>query len=224
MSGLDPYHALGLRRNPFYAPSSLQIPPERWLDWGYSQAPAPGQRQFVQILGVKGAGKTSHLLHWRAQTGGAYFYQPPWDWRERPPTSSPEGRLIVYWDEANRIPLPTLLWSLGRAYRYSLTVVVATHWNLAPWAQMMGFPVQTRRLGRLTPELLQAWISRQLQAELIFSDLPAPDLELTPEMLAEIAAQSQGSWRQAASFLHRWTARLAQKRRNHSGLILDFRA
>ncbi|AFZ61258.1 hypothetical protein H6G54_02895 [Anabaena cylindrica FACHB-243] len=65
MSYSDPYHRLGLHRNPFIAPDNLEIPSQRWFDFGFSQPPSRMKRLFWQVIGEKGAGKTSHLLHWQ---------------------------------------------------------------------------------------------------------------------------------------------------------------
>lgn len=205
----DPYYALGLRRNPFYAPPSLLIENERWVDVGYSGAPPPGQGLFVQILGAKGAGKTSHLLHWQAQTGGPYFYQAVGCWHTLPPGQIEGNPPIAYWDEADRIPWPTLIWALGRAKKQGLSLGVASHSNLAPWAKVQGFRVQTLILSPLNLPRLQAWVEKQLAAESL-TPQPPPGLNLSPALLEQILQQSQGSWRTAATLLHRWTAQQAQ--------------
>ena len=204
----DPYHHLGLKRNPFFAPESLVIGADRWLDFGYSVAPSPKQQLFIQIIGQKGAGKTSHLLHWQQQTGGEYFYQPPWNWRPHLPIGA-----IAYWDEANRIPLPRLMVALWQAYRQGATIVAASHWDLKPMAQMMGFPVKTLHLATLNPDSLQAWIQVQLSSEQLFPDKPVV-LPLAAHEVAEVIDYSQGSWRAASSYLHRWLAQ--QAREQHS--------
>jgi len=204
MSYFDPYQCLGLKRNPFCAPESLAIRDERWLDFGYSVAPLPNQRLFIQIIGQRGAGKTSHLLHWQQQTGGEYFYQRAGDWRSLPPIGA-----IAYWDEANRIPLPQLFLALYQAYRQRATIVAASHWDLKPIAQIIGFPVKTLRLSTLNPDSLQAWIQVQLASERLSEDIPLA-IAISPQEIAEIVAYSQGSWRTASSYLHRWLAKQAQ--------------
>jgi hypothetical protein len=205
----DPYHALGLRRNPFYAPQSLLIDDQHWIDVGYSWAPEPGRCLFVQILGAKGAGKTSHLLRWQAQTGGPYFYQAAWHWQTLPPCRPEGDSLIAYWDEANRIPWPTLIWALSQAKKHSLSLAVASHSNLAPWARALGWAVQTVILQPLNLARLEVWSSKQLAAECLMPQI-SPRLNLTTELLENILQQSQGSWRTAATLLHRWTAQQAQ--------------
>ena len=208
MSFVDPYHRLGLRRNPFFAPDCLTIDGEHWLDFGHSVAPFPSQRLFVQIIGHKGAGKTTHLLHWQQQTGGLYFYQKPWTWQTIPPSFCPSG--ILYWDEANRIPIPTLLWVLQKAYRRRMTVVVASHWSLTPWAKVLGFTCKTVYLRPFNQEQLEHWIQKQLNAEKLPSAAEI-SWQISADQLAEIVQFSKGSWRNAATYLHRWTAQQSRK-------------
>ncbi len=211
---LDPYHFFGLRRNPFFAPQDLLIERDRWLDFGYSQAVSPGQRFFVQFLGKKGAGETSHLLHWQQQTGGHYFYQAPWQWQTLPPCQPDlTGSAIAYWDEANRIPLPTLIWTLKTAYKLKLTVVVGSHQNLAPLARFVGYQTKTIDLDHLTLPRLKCWINQHFFSELLPERSREQNLafeqlqnKFTDQFLLTILQESEGSWRKTATILHRWLA------------------
>lgn len=213
-NNLDLYHSFGLRRNPFFAPQDLLIERDRWLDFGYSQAVSPGQRLFVQFLGKKGAGKTSHLLHWQQQTGGQYFYQAPWQWQILPPCQPDStGVAIAYWDEANRIPLPTLIWALKKAYKLKLTVVVGSHQNLAPFARFVGYKTQTIDLDHLTLPRLKRWINQHFIAEFLPERSQEQNLafeqlqnKFTDQFLLRILIESDGSWRKTATILHRWLA------------------
>ena len=75
---LDGYAALGLTGNPFVIEESPGVPAELWLDRAdVPAAPRAGQRILVQVLGEKGAGKTSLLTHWRHSAPGPYHYVPP---------------------------------------------------------------------------------------------------------------------------------------------------
>jgi len=213
-NSLDPYYSFGLRRNPFFAPQDLLIKRDRWLDFGYSHAVSPGQRLFVQFLGKKGAGKTSHLLHWQQQTGGQYFYQAPWQWQTLPPCQPDStGVAIAYWDEANRIPLPTLIWALKKAYKLPLTVVVGSHQNLALFARVVGYQTQTIELDHLTLPKLKCWINQHFIAEFLPERSREQNLafeqlqkQFTDQFLLRILIESDGSWRRTASILHRWLA------------------
>lgn len=205
MSYCDPYHRLGLRRNPFIALDDLEISPERWLDFGFSQPPPIQKRLFWQVIGEKGAGKTSHLLHWKQQTGGVYYYcQPGWKRCSLPPVAK-----IVYWDEANRIPLPLLLTSLLRSRCINATIVAGTHDNLAEFASLFGFEIKNITLSTLCVENLLQWVKKLIEAERLSPSIPI-SLELTTDNAREIVAESQGSWRKAATYLHIWVARIAK--------------
>jgi len=200
----DPYHKIGLRRNPFIAPDNLEIPSQRWLDFGFSQAPPIQKRLFWQVIGEKGAGKTSHLLHWRQQTGGVYYYcQPGWKRWLLPPVAK-----IAYWDEANRIPLPLLLISLWRSRLINATIVAGTRDNLAKFPDLLGFEVTTITLSTLCVENVLQWVKNWIEAERLSPLIPVC-LELTTDNAKKIIADSQGSWRKAANYLHIWAAQTA---------------
>lgn len=117
------------------------------------------------------------------------FYQPPWDWRLQPPVGAipSESCAIAYWDEANRIPLPRLMFALHQAYCQRATIVAATHWSLKPVARTIGFPVKTIRLATLNPHSLRVWVQVQLASE----QLPERSLKvpsLSPQETAEAIA------------------------------------
>jgi hypothetical protein len=197
---LNPYLALGLRRNPFILETSRTIAPTLWLDRGWSTPPAPQTKQFIQFLGVKGTGKTSHLQHWQAQTGGPYEYYPPhWGRLKAPPTGP-----ITYWDEADRIPWPLLMAALGRGVRDRSTIVVGSHRNLALAAKLAGFTVKTVNIPPFDGPMLMQWASRRIKAAQ-FDHEPCR-LQLTDRQAQKIAIAAQGSWREAADQLHIWAA------------------
>ena len=201
---LNPYLALGWQANPF-ALGEPVMAPSLWIDRGWSQAPVPAAQQLVQVLGNKGFGKTAHLRHWQAQTGGVYAYYPPgWGRFKVPPVQN-----IAYWDEADRIPKPLLLAALGQAARTRATLVAGTHTDLSPLAKLSGLAVKTICLPPLEAATLRVWAERQIQAV----RLPAVSggLELLPATVQEIAAIAQGSWRAAADELHIWAAAIAHQ-------------
>lgn len=208
----NPYAALGLSRNPFHAeplPDSpanwAGVPDKLWLERGYSVAPSPGQRQLVQLLGVKGAGKSSHLAHWRSQQPGPAHYYPPTGaarW-QRPPLAD-----ICYWDEACRIPAPLLHWALWQAGRRGLTVCVGTHRDLSAQARRYGLSVHTIHLSGISAAEIENWASKRIrQAQLARTDFAIP-----PELARELAQEADGSWREVATRLHIWTANRATER------------
>ena len=197
---LNPYLALGLQRNPFTLESGAAIAPTLWIDRGYSKPPSPKAKQFIQLIGVKGAGKTSHLKYWQARTGGAYTYYPPDLGRLKMPIVGP----IAYWDEADRIPLPYLLIALATAARRHSTIVVGTHADLRLAARMVGLSVKTICIKPFDELLLLEWVNRRIEA------VRVPDaachLQLDKATARGIVATVNGSWRDAADQLHIWAA------------------
>lgn len=160
---------------------------------------------LVQLLGEKGAGKTSHLLHWRAQADGPYRYYPPDLRRWRFPPLAP----IVYWDEADRIPRLWLLLALALAACQRATVIVGTHRDLSTPARRVGLAVQTVELPALTVAEVQTWAALRVAAVCLTADVP-PCLCLSDTEAAAVVAQAGGSWRAAGVLLHIWAAQVAR--------------
>lgn len=205
MTYIDPYHKLGLRRNPFIAPENLEIPSQLWLDFGVSQSPPIANKLFIQIIGEKGAGKTSHLLHWQQETGGIYYYcQPDYHRWQLPPVQA-----IAYWDEADRIPLFFLFISLLKARFLNATIVVGTHKNLKIIPQLLGLKIETIILTTLNINNLLKWVEKHLEKERLSSTTPIL-WRITPVQAEEIVAKSQKSWRKAANYLHILLAKMAK--------------
>ncbi|MGB3299830.1 MAG: hypothetical protein WBA76_16305 [Phormidesmis sp.] len=208
---LNPYAALGLKRNPFILESDAAISPPLWIDRGWSAPPPLGAKQLVQIIGVKGAGKTSHLKHWQAKTGGPYCYYPPGWKRLKPPLTSPLTTLahqkIAYWDEADRMPLPFLLIALLIAAQTSYTVVAGTHTDLSPAAHQIGLSVTTINIPSFDALLLTQCVNQRIAVV----RLPGKGcgLRLSRAKAEEIAIAANGSWREASDLLHIWAAELA---------------
>ena len=203
---LNPYLSLGLQRNPFVLEDSGGIARSLWIDRGYSVPPMPKAKQLVQIIGVKGAGKTSHLKRWQAQTGGPYCYYPP-DLRGR--LKLPAVGSIAYWDEADRIPWPYLLGALLVAVRDRNTIVAGTHVDLRWAAATVGLPIKTIRIQVFDKGLLQQWVHRRIEAVRLPGTICRLQLENTTAK--EIATAANGSWREAADLLHIWAARQASE-------------
>lgn len=202
----NPYLALGLVRNPFVAADEPGVPDWLWVDRGWSEPPPLQAKQFVQFIGPKGAGKTSHLKHWQARTGGAYCYYPPgwgrWQW--------PAVEAIAYWDEADRVPWPLLALALAKASLVRATIVAGTHADLGRIASLLGLTVRTIHLSSLDGPTLQLWATYCIEAVRV----PHLDrgLHLTEQHAAAIAASAQGSWRKAGDRLHIWAAQTASTR------------
>jgi hypothetical protein len=199
----DPYALLGLSRNPFVAEQEPGVAHDLWLDRGFPSAPEPGQRVFVQLVGPRGAGKTSLLLRWRGLSQAPYHYAPP-DHRR---WALPPLAQLVYWDEADRIPLLPLALALASLHR--ATVVVGTHTDLRTHAKRCGFQVQTVCFAALDAPTLLHWANRRIDAARLPS-APCP-LVLDDATSARIAAAAGASWRIAADQLHVWAADAAAR-------------
>lgn len=199
---IDPYATIGLRGNPFFAEEEVGVPEALWLDRGFSTAPPVRAKRLVQVMGDKGAGKTSHLKHWQAQADGPYCYYPEGRWRWKFPLIA----AIAYWDEANRIPLLLLVPALWRASHLGATIVAGTHTDLSHIARLVGLEVYAICLPQLEVEPLIAWV--KLRIEAVRLPEATVKLELTPDLAAEIVLTAK-SWREAAVLLHIWAAKTA---------------
>jgi len=200
---VDPYRALGLQRNPFEVREVPGVPAAEWIDRGHAP-PTPAACALVQLLGPRGAGKTSLLFHWKQELPGPYLYYPEGWGRFRLPPVAP----LCYWDEADRIPWPWLLAGFAAARWTNATVVAGTHRDLSRVARSLGLAVRTIELPLLTVPTLQAWVERCLAAVRI-PDAPIR-LHLGPETAARIVGQVGASWRAAADLLHVWAAEAAR--------------
>lgn len=210
----NPYLTLGLKRNPFVLEGSSALPNSLWLDRGWSTPPPAQAKRLVQLIGVKGAGKTSHLRHWRSHTGGPYCYYPPGLGRIKLP---PTGLLkplaageVLYWDECDRIPLPLLITAFTIAAKHRRTVAAGTHQDLGWAARIAGLAVKTIVLKPFSAEMLIAWAEQRLRAVCI-PDRPCL-LRLSKAKAEKIAIAARGSWRESADTLHVWAAMQAQKK------------
>lgn len=210
------YEALGLRGNPFYAED---VPPnqsewkgigaDQWIDRGHSQPPPVSAGLLVQLIGVKGAGKSSHLAHWRSQRPGpAHYYPDRGVARFRlPPLAS-----ICYWDEACRIPRVWLHWALFWAARRGMTVCVGTHRDLSREARLYGLQVETIALDGIHPVEVQDWAARRVASVALPS---GTDFSVPEELISQLLAECGNSWRELGLRLHVWAAGEAREAMQH---------
>lgn len=200
------YATLGLSGNPFVAESEPGVAADLWISRDGVPPPSrPGQRRLVQLIGPKGAGKTSHLLRWRSLAPGPYHYVPlgPGRWR-RPPVAP-----LVYWDEVDRLAGPVRAGSLAYAAARGATVVAGTHDDLAGIARACGLAVSTYRFTALTAAVVQEWAALRIAA----TALPGrtPSLELDDATARVICERAGASLRDAALELHVWAAERARE-------------
>lgn len=125
----DPYVAAGLQRNPFVADDGGDVGSSLFVDLGL---PEPDSGVGVtEIVGPRGAGKTTHLRRWCARLDGRYHHLPrgrwvrgrtsPANWRGLP------GEGVVAWDEVDRLPRIVLGVALRRARQRRALVMLGTH-------------------------------------------------------------------------------------------------
>ncbi|MDO5498072.1 MAG: hypothetical protein Q4F67_00135 [Propionibacteriaceae bacterium] len=197
------FAALGLSGNPFVAEPEPGVVAGLWLDRpGVPPPPPPGSKHLVQIIGPKGAGKTSHLLRWRESAPGPYYYVPPRGLgRLRLPPVAPR----VYWDELDRLGAPAL--ALAYAAARGATVIAATHTDLSRLARACGLRVTTFEFPGLAPAVLQEWARLRIAAV----TLPGrtPGLALDEPTARDICDRVGASLRDAAVMLHVWAAERA---------------
>lgn len=197
----DGYAALGLTGNPFVAEPVAGVPAGLWIARpGTPAVPQPGQRLLIQLIGPKGAGKTSQLLHWRALELAPYHYVPPSPGRWRPPPVAP----LAYWDEVDRLAAPVRAASFRYAAARWATVVAGTHEDLNDLARRCGLAVTTYHFPGLTAAVLQEWAATRIAAAARPGQTPRLTLDITTA--ENICARVGASLRDAAVALHVWAA------------------
>lgn len=187
----DGYTRLGLVGNPFVAEPTPGVAQAHFTDVGLPPPPPAG---VVELVGPRGAGKTTHLLRWCRLRGGRYTHigrvGPAW-----PPLGP-----AAAWDEADRLPRALLRARLGSARRRGALVLLATHTatGLADTTVVMPPP---------TAATVTAFAARRIRA----AALPGvtPLLLLPPTLAADVAGCSDGSWWTVGTALHVWAAERA---------------
>jgi hypothetical protein len=199
MSG--PYAALGLLRNPFVCDDPRALPDHLWLERGLPEPPAPATQTVIQVIGVRGAGKTSLLSRWHAATRGVYHWVPPTLARWQPLPCAP----VAYWDEADRVPPLMLMLSLVRAQRSNATVVLGTHRDLTRWVKRAGLEARTEPLPPPCAASVMAWATLRIAAA-SFPGVNSAQLTLDAATAERVVALAGGSWRVVGDLLHAWAA------------------
>jgi hypothetical protein len=191
---------MGLVGNPFAGEV-----PGPFVDRGLPEpAPRPGARAgtLVQVIGAAGAGKSTHLQHWRRSRPGPYHHvdQAPYRhrWR-RPPVEE-----VVYGDEIDRMPRPLRRRWFAALARINALAVVGTHVDLRPVAARAGLAVVTHRLEPPDLATLSLILRRRLDAAAV--GVVSPEIAFLAEDLAAVHRRAGGSIRRAEEECHRLLA------------------
>lgn len=192
------YEALGLTKNPFAWVADVD--PGPFLDYLHLATPRPGASRLLQLVGVKGAGKSTHLKYWQSITGGPYYYVEPIG------PADPPLAPIAYWDEADRVSDRQLRRLFEAARKMLATVVVGTHRDLSAPARASGLHCSTVELGGLSVAILSDWCT----ARIAMASIEAPQLIVPDDVLVKVISEVQGSLRAAGDLLHIWVAQQAR--------------
>jgi hypothetical protein len=150
----------------------------------------------VQVIGAKGNGKTSHLLHW-VGAGGPYAHIPPGGGTPFLPTQAP----VVAWDEVDRVPVARLLAALRSARRAGALVLMGTHRDLSQIVRLTGLPLVTHDLAPRDATTIAAWA----QLRIASASVGTRALRVPVEVNRALAA-SGADWRAIGDALHGWTS------------------
>lgn len=198
----DRYHQHGLRANPFAVPQPIPSQPGSFIDRGLPDPPGASSATLVQVIGDKGAGKSTQVFEWQRREPGPYHYVPPRPYRSRwarPPIAD-----LVYADEIDRMPVPLRSRWFRKLAVTGATVVAGTHVNLASVAHRAGLAVVTHRLGPASVATVRAVLeARVLQASIV--DVTS-SFRLTNADIVDLHARSQGSLRTAEVLAHELVA------------------
>ena len=189
----DPYLRLGLHRNPFVAEDTPGVDEAVRLDVGVPDPPPSG---VIELVGCKGAGKTTHLMACLQDRPGPYRHvDPGLDRFGRFPM--PEVGGTVAWDEVDRVPSLLLRIAVTRARRRGALVLLGTH-------RRTGLADHSHVLPGPTATTVRAFAVRRIEAVLVEGTTGRLDL---PEALAaDIARRADGCWWTVGTELHRWAA------------------
>ena len=199
---IDRYRQAGLTRNPFAFSSDRPITP---VDRGL---PAPSYQAgtLVQVVGHKGAGKTTQVQAWRDDVAGPYHYvEPELGSRWTKPPMAP----VVYADEVDRMAPPVRYRWFRRLARGRCCLIMGTHVDLSAVAERAGLATTTHVLGPVDRATLDEIVRRRIEAV----SLPGhPQFQLRPSQVSAVHAAAGGSIRDAETLLHELVAELVAER------------
>lgn len=203
----DRYEAVGLRQNPFSAAqerdkSSTEIR-DLFVSRSLPDPPAPGSRTLIQVIGPKGAGKTTHLDWWRTIHPGPLHYIPRAPYRARwaqPPLVKASFReAIVYGDEIDRMPKPLRSRWFRHLSQRRATLIIGTHVDLHQLGERSGFEVITHQLETLDLATLREIIDKRFSA---FALDGGASIGFDDDELERILTESGGNPRESEAICH----------------------
>ena len=198
---IDLYEAAGLRMNPFATSVDPALDDRLFVDRGLVDPPSPGSTTLVQLIGHKGAGKTTQLMAWRTDAPGPYHYVPPRPYRSR--WARPPVAPLVYADEVDRMPRLLRWWWFRQLRRATATAVVGTHRDLTSIASRAGLQVITYPLDAPGETFMAAVFARRFAAVEINGPSPA---RLDAATLRMVHQRAGGSLRIAEVLGHEHVA------------------
>lgn len=203
---LDRYESIGLHRNPFAGSDvNAATNPDLFVARGLpTEPPPPSAGSFVQVIGERGAGKSTHVDRWRRMEPGPLHYIPRHPYRRRwhrPPLGP-----IAYGDEIDRMPRALRRAWFHRLARSGATLVIGTHVDLSGLARRAGYgrddraQVATYRLPPIDRAALDELLDARIRASAI-GDIDPAEL-LSGADRARILAGADGSIRRAETIGH----------------------
>ena len=202
---VDRYESVGLRGNPFAGGHiDAETDPRLFVPRGLpDRPPPPGTGAFLQVIGERGAGKSTHVNRWRRSEPGPLHYIPraPYAQRWRRPPVGP----LVYGDEIDRMPGPLRRRWFSLLARQGATLVIGTHEDLSGLARRAGFgqdgaTLATYRLGPIDRVTLDDLLDARLRAASVGGTDPTELLTIADR--ARIYAGANGSIRRAQTIGH----------------------
>ena len=197
------YNHHNLIRNPFVFLDRPGVSEDLYTERNCPEIDKACERQFIQILGDKGFGKTTYLLHLQETGNAVYKYIPE---GVRRFCLLPISKYVLI-DEIDRYP-KILLFIYLTIYRILGTnIVVGSHEDLSRIVRFFGFAFKPFEFSELNLEFLKSWIYKRLEKNQLGCNPPMP----SDGDLMEILDKSKNSLREATFYLHIWYAKYCNK-------------
>lgn len=197
------YNNHNLIRNPFVFLDRPGVDEDLYIERNCPVVDKDKKAQFIQILGDKGFGKTTYLLHLQETKKANYKYIPE---GLRRFCLLPISNYVLI-DEVDRYP-KILLFFYMLIYRFLGTnIVVGTHEDLSLIAKCLRFNFIPFEFSKLNLTFFKGWIDKRLDKNQLDGRPPVPN----DEELMDILNKSNNSLREATYYLHVWYAKFCNK-------------